>query len=106
MGQPSPAAVTPYDRNDLVRLTATVIGTNGQVAVASLGIFIVKAPNGSVATYSSADGNASVLNTGSGGFERLVMASMSGSWFYRFEATGLVVTADEWSFIVAPSFVL
>jgi hypothetical protein len=106
MGQPSPAAIQPYDLNDLVRLTATVIGTNGQVAVASLGIFLVKAPNGSVATYSSGDGNASVFNTGSGGFERLVMASMAGSWFYRFQATGLVITADEWSFMVAPSFIL
>lgn len=106
MGQPSPAAISPYDLNDLVRLSATVIGTDGQVAVASLGIFLVKAPNGSVATYSSADSNASVLNIGGIGFERLVMASMVGSWFYRFQATGLVITADEWSFLVSPSFIL
>ena len=106
MGQPNPAAVAAYDLNDLVRLSATVIGTDGQVAVASLGTFLVKAPNGSVATYSSSDANASVRNTGSGGFEKLVIASMVGSWFYRFQATGLVVTADEWSFLCSPSFVL
>lgn len=106
MGQPSPAVAAVYDIGDLVRLAATALGTDGQPALASLGIFLVKAPNGSVATYSSAVSGASVYANGSGGFEKLIMASQAGSWFYRFEATGRVIAADEWSFLVAPSFVL
>lgn len=105
MGHPSPAAVSIYDLGDVVRLTGTAIGTAGLPAVAALGIFLVKTPDGSVATFSSAVGAASVYSTGSGGFEKLVTASQVGSWFYRFESTGGAQAADEWSFMVSPSFI-
>lgn len=104
----TPNGVSRYKPGALVELTATIIGTDGLTPVTpSWFAFLVKTPDGSVATFAMGAAGASVINTGAGAFFKTITASAVGSWFYRAEATGLVQDAQEWAFLVDPSqFVL
>lgn len=102
-----PNGVSEYDIGDLVQIRATVIGTDGITpAQPSTFMFLVKNGAGSVATYALSDASASVGNPGAGAFFKDVNIDGAGSWFYRSMATGLTQSAEEWSFLVRPSFVL
>lgn len=102
----TPNGVSRYKPGALVELTATILGTDGVTpAQPSWFAFLVKTPDGSVATFVFGAAGASVISPGAGAFFKTVTASAVGSWFYRAEATGLVQDAQEWSFIVDDSFI-
>lgn len=100
----TPNNVNVYDIGDMIQLRATVIGTDGATpAQPSWFTFLVKPPNGSVATYALGASGASVVNPGAGAFFKDVSIDQAGSWYYRSIATGAVQAAEEWAFLVAPS---
>lgn len=108
MGHPSPAQITVYDLGDMVTLTATILGTDGVTPIQpSYFAFLVQNPQGSVGTYVFGAAGASILNPAAGAFSKDLSIDATvgyvGSWFYRSVATGRVQTADDWSFLVAPS---
>lgn len=103
----TPNGVSRYKPGALVELTATIIGTDGITpAQPSWFAFLVKTPNGSVATFAFGAAGASVVSPGAGAFFKTITADQVGSWLYRAEATGLVQDAQEWAFLVDASFVL
>ena len=109
MGQPSPAQVAVYDLHDLIQLRATFLGTDGVTpADPSTVTFIIKDASGVVASYvyTGGAGGGSITRTGVGGYFKDIAALAVGSYFYRYEGTGGVIVADEWSFEVAASFIL
>lgn len=109
MGQPSPAGVARYDLHDLVQLRATFLGTDGFTpADPSTITFLVKSADGSIASYqyTGGAGGGSIGRAGVGAYFRDVVACAVGSWYWRSEGTGGIIAADEWSFLVAASFIL
>ena len=108
MGQPSPPLVAVYDYGDLVSAVASFVGTDGLTpANPSAVIFLLKSPNGSVASYQYGVAGASILLVGTAAYQRDFTADQIGSWFYRYVGTGNVQAADEWQLVVAKSqFVL
>lgn len=103
----TPRYVTQYDLGDLVRISATLIGTDGVSGVSpSMFMFIVKNPLGSVATAQFGQAAASVNAAASNAFYKDLSVDYAGTWYYRSMATGLGQGAEDWSFFVASSHVI
>ena len=103
----TPQSVTRYDLLDLAQLRATFLSTDALTpADPSTMMFLVKNPNGSVATYAFGAAGASVVRTATGAYFKDLTVDVVGSWFYRSYGTGGVQASEEWSFLCAPSFVL
>lgn len=108
MGQPSPARVDEYDIHDLVQLRTTFVGTDGLTpADASTITLLVRDASGVVASYQyvGGAGGGSIGRLSAGVYFKDVPVAPAavGSWYYRWEATGGVIAADEWGFLVGPS---
>ncbi len=102
MGQPSIARIDSYDNRDLIRLRATFVSTDLSTPADASSIFaMVQNPYGTVATYAFSSG--SIVRSGVGGYWLELTPSMAGNWYYRWEASGGVQAAEEWSFIVSQS---
>ena len=103
----TPRAVTPYDLYDLAYLPATFTSTDGiTVADPSTILCFTKNPLGTVATYQYGAAAASIVRLGVGAYFKEFTVDVVGSWFYRWHGTGGVQDADEWCFVVAPTFIL
>jgi hypothetical protein len=104
VGQPSPAQIEQYDIGDFVHTVASFVGTDGVTpATPSTVMFLLMNPSGIVATYQFGVAGASILQVGSAAYARDFTLTQAGSWFYRWEGTGMVQAADEWSVIAARS---
>jgi hypothetical protein len=108
MGQPSPARISEYDIHDLVQARVTFVGTDGQTpADASTISLLIRDASGGVSSYQYVGGvgGGSIGRATVGVYFKDVPVAPAavGSWFYRWEATGGLIAADEWSFLVAPS---
>jgi len=107
MGHPSPPQMSVYDIGDLARGVASFVGTDGVTpGIPSMVSFLLKNPLGSVSTYVLGQAGASILQVGSAAYARDFTITMAGSWFYRWEGTGMVQAADEWSLLADRSFFL
>ena len=105
-----PNFVGKYDLGDTLQLRATVLGTAGTPAQPSAFVLLVRNPLGSVASYTWQAGGASIVSPGTGAFFKditiLPTTSEVGTWYYRALATGLISTAEEFTFLVQSSNVL
>lgn len=89
-----------YDIGDRVHLTAkfTVGGVNTDPTAV---LVRTKDPSGNITVYTLALGT--VTKTGVGLYYRDISIDESGDWFYRWEGTGAVETADEAQIIAEQS---
>ena len=81
-----------YDKGDLVRLSATftVSSTNTDPTTVTLK---VQDPSGNTATYTYAA--AEITKSATGQYYKDVSIDEGGTWYYRWEGTGTVITAGE-----------
>lgn len=93
-----------YAKDSLVRVSSEFT-----VASADTDPTIVKCyykdPNNSVTTLTYGTDNALVRDA-TGKYHVDISASTAGNWWYRFEATGSVVAANEAEFVVSLSQIL
>lgn len=94
-----------YDVGDVVRLTATFSEVASGAAVEPDGVeFLVRAPDGTVTTYTSATTPA--VATDVPGTYTLALDSLSvGTWRYRVQSTGSGQAAAEGVFVVRKRWV-
>jgi hypothetical protein len=92
--------VNEYDLNDLVRLRSvfTVDDVNTDPTEVTLK---VKDPSGTTTTYLYS--LAAITKEATGIYYKDITLNDTGIWYYRFEGTGTVVSADESSLIVLRS---
>lgn len=103
----TPLQISRYDVLDLVRVTATFVGTDGVTAADPSTVMVyVKDPAGTVATYSFGQAGASITRAGVGAYYKDITVTTSGTWFYRVYATGGVQASEEYGFEVNRSFIL
>lgn len=103
----TPPNISWYDLGDLVRVSATIIGTDGVTGVMpSSFYFLVRNPLGTVGTYQYGAGGASIQALASYVFAKDLSADYAGTWYYRAMATGVGQGAEEWLFFVASSSVI
>ena len=106
----TPNFIGKYDLGDTVQLRATVLGTDLAPAQPSAFLFLLKSPNGSVASATFGAAGASIVNPGAGAFFKDVTVAPdpanAGTWFYMALATGMISSAEEWSFLVGRSHIL
>jgi hypothetical protein len=105
----APQGVSRYDVHDLVRFMATFVSTDGLTpADPSTVTFLLKEANGTVGSYqfTGGAGGGSITRVAAGAYAKDVTLSVSGSTVYRWEGTGGVQAAEEWSAFVLPSFIL
>src|SRR5690348_1916267 len=90
-----------YVQNSQVRVSSefTVSGTDTDPATVTCRY---KDPSGTVTTlvYGS---DAALMRDGTGKYHVDITASTAGNWWYRFEASGTVVAANEAEFVVSLS---
>lgn len=86
-----------YDIGDVVRIgcTFTVSGATTDPTTVTLS---VKAPSGTVTSYTYAAGT--VIKSGTGAYHKDLTVTETGTWYYSFVGTGAVATAVEGTFIV------
>jgi len=97
-GHPSPPQVSVYDIGDLARVVASFVGTDGLTpGNPSMVTLQVMSPLGTVATH--VFGAGSIVQVGSAAYAHDFTITMAGSWFYRWEGTGMVQAADVWSLL-------
>lgn len=98
MGQPNPRQADTYDVGDLVRAVASFVGTDGVTpGNPSMVTLQVMNPLGTVATV--VFGVGSVVKVGSAAYAHDFTITTPGSWFYRWEGTGLVQAAEVWTLV-------
>lgn len=103
----TPNHISQYDLGDLIRVSATLIGTDGVSGVVpSMFLFLVKDPRGSVGSYQFGQAGASILAVASNAFAKDISLDYPGTWYYRSVATGIGQGVEEWSFFVASSHVI
>ena len=105
----TPQAVSRYDIHDLVRFIATFVSTDGVTpADPSTVTFLMKDASSIVGSYqfTGGAGGGSITRVGVGAYAKDLTLSVTGSTFYRWEGTGGVQAAEEWSAFVMPSFIL
>lgn len=101
-----PDQVGQYDLYDIVRISATVVASGGQITQPSS--MVVKilpgTPSGiSPTSFQFGAAGASIVNPTTGVFYKDVVADAIGQWSYSFHASGIVGAREEWTFIVDPS---
>jgi hypothetical protein len=84
---------TTYDKGDLVRLSVAFTNSAGTATDPTTVTLKVKAPGTALATYTYALGQVTKSATGS--YYKDVSLNASGRWWYRWEGTGAVETAEE-----------
>ena len=94
-----------YDLGDLVRCSAAFTNSAGTALDPTAVIVKVKAPDGTVTTYTYGT-DPEVVRDSAGNYHIDVDADASGTWYYRFHATGTGQSADEAAFFIQPSSVV
>jgi hypothetical protein len=90
-----------YDIGDVVRVTCTF--TNGAGANTDPTTVTLKVKTPALVTTSYTWAGGTVTRSAAGIFYKDISLTMSGEWFYRFEGTGAVESADESNLIVVSS---
>lgn len=89
--------INVYDVGDVVRVTCTFavssVATDPTTVTLS-----VKAPSGTVTSYTYAGGTVS--KSGTGVYYKDLTINASGTWTYRWVGTGTAATAEENQFLV------
>lgn len=90
-----------YAKDSLVRVSSefTISGTDSDPTTVHC---LYKDPNNSVTTLTYGTDEALVRDA-TGKYHVDISASIAGNWWYRFEATGSVVAANEAEFVVSLS---
>jgi hypothetical protein len=93
-----------YAKDSLVRVSSefTVSGTDSDPTTVKC---FYKDPNNVVTTLTYGVDNALVKDS-TGKYHVDIMAATVGNWWYRFEATGVVVAANEAEFVISLSQIL
>lgn len=84
-----------YDIGDVVKLTGTFRDVDGDLANPTTVTLTVLEPDGTTSTPSASSSSTGI-------YTATVTIDQSGTWRYRWEGTGDVVTAEEGSFDVRP----
>jgi len=92
--------VNTYDINDLIRLGATFTVDNVNTDPTEVTLK-VKDPTGTTTTYLYS--LAEVTKSATGVYHKDITLTDTGIYYYRFEGSGAVVSADENSLIVERS---
>lgn len=90
-----------YEIGQLIALSARFFNKRGKNTDPATVTLKVKAPDGTVSTYTYANGE--VVRDEQGVYHRNVTVDAAGKWSYRFVATGGGQAAGEKTFIVARS---
>jgi len=89
-----------YEKGETVRITGTF--TVSSVATDPTAVILkVQRPSGAESTYTYA--LSQVTKSSTGIYYKEIAANESGRWYYRWEGTGAVVSADEDVFFVKNS---
>jgi hypothetical protein len=90
-----------YAKDSLVRISSefTISGTDSDPTTVQC---LYKDPNNNVTTLVYGTDEALVRDA-TGKYHVDISASIAGNWWYRFEATGPVVAANEAEFVVSLS---
>ena len=93
-----------YAKDSLVRVSSefTVSGTDTDPTTVKC---FYKDPNGAVTTLTYGIDNALVKDS-TGKYHVDIFTSVVGNWWYRFEATGSVIAANESEFVISLSQIL
>lgn len=93
-----------YAKDSLVRVSSefTISGTDTDPTTVKC---FYKDPNNLVTTLTYGTDNALVRDT-TGKYHVDISATIAGNWWYRFEASGAVVAANEAEFTVSLSQIL
>ena len=83
-----------YQVGDQVKVAAAFTNAAGAAADPSAVVFKVRAPSGTVTTYTYGT-DADVVKTATGAYYLLLTLSASELWYVRAAGTGAVVAADE-----------
>ena len=81
-----------YDIGDTIRLTATFTVSDAVTDPTTITLK-VKDPVGTITSYTYAAGTVTKASTGV--YTKDIALTLSGPYFYRWEGTGTVPTADE-----------
>ena len=92
-----------YDVGDTVQIDADFTDTGGSPAAPTSMRFVVRDPAGSESTYASA--STSVTNDSTGSYYTRFVVDQAGTWRWRSDSTGSVVTASESAFVVRKQYV-
>jgi hypothetical protein len=92
---------TTYDIGDVVRVTCTFTNGAGANTDPTTVTLKVKTPAQVTTPYTWALGT--VTRSAVGIFYKDISLTMSGEWFYRFEGTGAVESAEEANILVEAS---
>lgn len=84
---------TTYDKGDLVRLSVAFVNSAGTATDPTTVTLKVKTPAGAISTYTYA--LSQVTKSATGSYYKDVSLNVSGRWWYRWEGTGAVETAEE-----------
>jgi len=91
-----------FDTGDAVTLSVTWFNLAG-AAVAATTVLRVRSPSGVLTAYTGGQ----LSNPATGRYQvTLPAATEAGQWFYRWEASGALIAAEESSYYVRPSRVL
>lgn len=93
-----------YAKDSLVRVSSefTVSGTDSDPTTVKC---FYKDPNNTITTLTYGT-DAALIKDATGKYHADIGASIAGNWWYRFEATGVVVAANEAEFVVSLSQIL
>ena len=95
-------ATNLYDIGDVIRCTGTFADASNAATDPALVTVKVKAPDGTITTYTYGVDDALVRLT-TGTYYVDVPATAAGQWWYRFHSTGSGQSADEHYFQVEQS---
>jgi hypothetical protein len=91
-----------YDKGDQVRVSATFKNIAGTATDPTTVVAKIKDPSGNVSTYTYGT-DAELIKDATGMYHIDVDIDERGLWYYRWEATGAVKTAEESTFTVRQS---
>ncbi len=93
-----------YDQGDKIRLTGKFRDGSRALADPTAVVVKIKPPHGDTLTYTYLD-DVELARDSAGVYHVDVTpaAGQSGVWFIRWEGTGTIVAADEYSIFVKPS---
>lgn len=84
-----------HDIGDVVKLTGTFKNASGTLTDPDTVTLTVLEPDGTTSTPTASSSSTGIWTAN-------VTIDQSGTWRYRFEGTGAVVTAEEGAFDVRP----
>lgn len=86
-----------------VTLTETFTDADNAPVDPDTVLFKIKDPDGTTTTYDYADSPASITSASTGDYQIVIVPTLQGRYFYRWESTGDGQAASEGEFLVADS---